>query len=103
MVAKAMKIAEKLSKEEQKSVEVINARFLKPLDEKTIKASIEKTKNVITIEDGTKINGLGTAIKELIIDNNLQDINITTYAYPDEFIPHGTVNELEEKFIIWDN
>ena len=102
MVAKAMKIANELEKE-QKSVEIINARFLKPLDEKTIKTSIEKTKNVITIEDGTKINGLGTAIKELIIDNNLQDINITTYAYPDEFIPHGTVNELEEKFIIWDN
>jgi len=96
MVEKAMKMAKKLLQEEQKSVEVINARFLKPLDEKTIKLSIEKTKNVITIEDGTKINGLGTAVKELIIDNKLQNINVITYAYPDEFIPHGSVNELEK-------
>ena len=96
MVSNAMKMEEKLSKQEGKSVEVINARFLKPLDEKTIKTSIEKTKNVITIEDGTKINGLATAVKELIIDNNLHDIKITSYAYPDEFIPHGTVDELEK-------
>lgn len=97
MVARAIKISHKLATEEQKSVEIINARFLKPLDEKTIKTSIEKTKNVITIEDGTKINGLGTAIKELIIDNNLQGINITSYAYPDEFICHGSVEELEKE------
>ena len=99
MVAKAMKMAEKLSNEQQKSVEVINARFLKPLDENTIKASIEKTKNVITIEDGTKINGLATAVKELIIDNNLQDIKLTMYAYPDEFFQHGSVDELEKMHI----
>ena len=96
MVAKAMKMAEKLTNAEKKSVEVINARFLKPLDEKTIKSSIEKTKNVITIEDGTIINGLATAVKELIIDNNLNNINITSYAYPDEFITHGSVEELEK-------
>ncbi|MBQ2836193.1 MAG: hypothetical protein IJE68_05110 [Clostridia bacterium] len=64
-------------------------------------SSIEKTKNVITIEDGTKINGLGTAVKELIIDNKLLDIKIQTYAYPDKFIEHGTVEELEKR--IFDN
>ena len=96
MVSKAMKLAEEISKEQQKSVEVINARFLKPLDEQTIKSSIEKTKNVITIEDGTKINGLATAIKELIIDNNIQGVKVQTHAYPDEFIQHGTVDELEK-------
>ena len=69
---------------------------MKPLDELVIKESIIKTKNVITIEDGTKINGLATAIKELVVDNNLQDIKLTTCAYPDEFIPHGSVDELEE-------
>ena len=95
MVAKAMKIAQKLESEKNKSVEVINARFLKPLDESIIKESIIKTKNVITIEDGTIINGLGTAVKELIVDNNLQNINVATYAYPDEFIQHGSVDELE--------
>lgn len=95
MVAKAMKVANK-KKKQGKSVEIINARFLKPLDEETIKSSIEKTKNVITLEDGTKINGLATAVKELIVENNLQGINVKSIAYPDEFIEHGSVEQLEK-------
>lgn len=88
-VADAMKIADKF-KENGIEAEVINARFLKPLDEETIKKSIEKTKNVITIEDGTKINGLGTAVEELIVENNLQDIKFEKQAWPDEFLKQGT-------------
>lgn len=95
MVAKGMKIAKKLQ-DKGINAEVINARFLKPLDEQTIKKSIEKTKKVITIEDGTIINGLGTAIKELIVDNHMEDIEIKAYAYPDMFIQHGSVEELEK-------
>ena len=95
-VARAKKIAEILEEKEDINAEVINARFLKPLDEETIKTSIEKTKRVITIEDGTTINGLGTAVKELIIKEKLEEIDIQTFAYPDEFIKHGTVEELEK-------
>ena len=95
MVSRAMKIAEELEKENI-NADVINARFLKPLDIKTIKNSIAKTKKVITIEDGTIINGLATAIKELIIDENLRDIKLECFAYPDKFIQHGSVQELEE-------
>lgn len=94
-VDKAVNIAKELKKDNI-SVDIINARFLKPLDKDTIKKSIEKTKTVITIEDGTIINGLGTAIKELIIDEKLKGINVKTFAYPDEFIKHGTVEELEK-------
>ena len=91
MVSKAVKIAKKIGG----SVEIINARFLKPFDEEVVKCSLEKTKNVITIEDGTKINGLATTVKELIVDNELQGIKFKSYAYPDEFIQHGSVEELE--------
>ena len=94
-VSKAMQMAEDY-KNEGIDAEVINARFLKPLDVDTIKKSIEKTKNVVTLEDGTKINGLGTAIEELIVEENLQGIKLQKYAWPDEFIKHGTVEELEE-------
>ena len=97
-VAKAIKLAEDY-KEQGMNAEVINARFIKPLDVETIKKSIEKTKKVITMEDGTKINGLSTAVKELIIDENLKDIQMKVYAYPDEFIRHGTVEELEEIYV----
>ena len=96
MVAKALKMAEKLEKErEDITVEVINARFLKPIDKETIKQSIQKTKRVITIEDGTIINGLGTAVQEIIKEEE-QEIRVKNYAYPDKFIEHGTVEELEK-------
>ena len=83
--------------------EVINVRFLKPLDKETIKKSIEKTKNVITMEDGTEINGLGTAVEELIVEENLQNIKMKKYAWPDEFIRHGSVEELEKIYCDFDS
>lgn len=100
-VSRAMKIANDIEKDNI-DAEVINARFLKPLDRNTIKESIEKTKSVITIEDGTIINGLSTAIKELIVEEKMQDIKIQTYAYPDEYIRHGTVEELEKIYHVDD-
>ena len=94
-VARAMEVSNMLEKNKI-STEVINARFLKPLDKEIIKNSINKTKFVITIEDGTIINGLGTAIKELIVNEKIKEVEIKSYAYPDEFIKHGQVNELEK-------
>ena len=100
MVARAVKMAQKIEKENtNESVEIINARFLKPLDKTTIQNSIKKTKNVITIEDGTEINGLGTAVKELIAENGLQNVKIESFAYPDKFVQHGKVEELEEMYL----
>ena len=94
-VSRAMEVSNMLKKDKIEA-DVINTRFLKPLDKEKIKKSIEKTKFVITVEDGTIINGLGTAIKELIIDENIKDVKIKLFAYPDEFIKHGKVEELEE-------
>ena len=94
-VARGIKIAKKLQNINI-DAEVMNVRFLKPLDVETLKNSIEKTKNVITIEDGTIINGLGTSIKELIVDNHMEDVEVKVYAYPDKFIQHGSVEELEK-------
>ena len=95
MVPKAMKIASNIEKDGI-NAEVINVRFLKPLDKEMIKDSVNKTKMVVTIEDGTNINGLGTAINEIIIQEELEGIFIKNYAYPDQFIEHGTVEELEK-------
>ena len=85
-VERAVRLSQMLEKEGIVS-EVINTRFLKPFD---------KESAVITIEDGTTINGLSTTIKELIVNENLKNIKINTYAYPDKFIQHGTVEELEK-------
>ena len=97
MVAKAKEVAEKL-KEKNIEVEVINSRFIKPLDEVEILKSLKKTSYCVTIEDGTMVGGLGSSIKEIIVDNNITNVKIKTFAYPDQFIEHGSVSELEKKY-----
>lgn len=96
-VSKAMQIREELQKENI-GAEIINARFLKPLDKEKIVNSITKTKFVITIEDGTIIGGLASSIKELIVDEKLRNIKIKSYGYPDVFVKHGQVEELEKMY-----
>lgn len=98
MVAKGVKLAEEFEKQ-GKEAEVINARFLKPFDTERIMETIQKTKNVITIEDGTIVGGLATKVKEIIAENNLENIKLKCYAYPDKFIEHGSVDELEKKYL----
>jgi len=98
MVARAMKIAEQEEKKEN-NVCVVNSRFLKPLDRNKILQLLKESNEVITIEDGTIINGLGTAIKEIIAEENLANIEIKTQAYPDDFIQHGSVEQLESMYL----
>lgn len=95
-VSKAFSIANKLQEKGIQS-EVINARFLKPLNQEKIINSISKTKFVITIEDSTIIGGLGSTIEDIIVRNNLQNVKFQSFAYPDIFVEHGTVEELEKK------
>jgi len=97
MVERAVQVANILEKMD-KSVEVINARFLKPLDKDVLLASIQKTKKVITIEDNLLKGGLGSGVEELIIEAGLNGIDFKKYGYPDEFIKHGSVAEIEKKY-----
>lgn len=95
MVERAMYVAKKL-KEKGIEAEVINVRFLKPIDEKAIYTSIKKSRLIVTIEDGTIINGLSSAIKEIMVKYNLDKIRLLSFAYPDEFIKQGSIEELEK-------
>ena len=95
MVSRAYRVADKL-KQKNIDAQVINARFLKPFDNNTVKNAIEKTKAVVTIEDGTIINGLATTVNELVINENLLGIKIKNFAYPDIYVKHGSVEELEK-------
>ena len=98
MVARAVEVKELLEKENIEA-EVINARFLKPFDEQTIKKSIEKTKKVITIEDNIVKGGLASNVEELLTLKQFDEeekIKFLAFGYPDEFIKHGSVSELEK-------
>ena len=95
MFEKAVEVADEFSKIGV-DAEIINARFLKPFDENKIIESIEKTKNVITIEDGFIKGGLATTVNELIAKNGIIDVNIKNCGYDDEFVKQGSVQELEQ-------
>ena len=100
MVSRAIEVCDILK---DISIEVINARFLRPLDTETILKSIEKTKKVITIEDNIIDGGLGTAVMKLINESVGAglvpvQIKIKTFAYNNQFIEHGKVEELEKKY-----
>lgn len=97
MAEKAMQYAKKLEKQ-GKQAEVINVRFLKPLDEKKIIESIQKTRKVITIEDNILKGGLASNIMELLVKHQLTDVSIQTYGYPDEFIKQGSIEQLEHLY-----
>lgn len=95
MVGRAEEVASLLP---EKSVEIINARFLKPLDEETILNSIRKTGYCITIEDNLLKGGLGSAVVEVVNKSDIQDVKIKSFGYDDTFVEHGTVKELEDKY-----
>lgn len=97
MVEKAVQIS-KILKEKNIEAEIVNARFLKPIDKDTILNSIEKTKRVITIEDGILKGGLGSAVIELVNNSNLENIKVKTFGYNDCFVKHGKVEELEKEY-----
>ena len=94
-VSKALEIANILKKKKI-SAEVINVRFLKPIDTETISNSIFKTKKVVTIEDAYLDGGLATKVKDIIISQ--RNVKGLFFGYPNEFIKHGSIEELEKLY-----
>ncbi|MBF6598397.1 MAG: 1-deoxy-D-xylulose-5-phosphate synthase [Fermentimonas sp.] len=70
--------------------------FLKPLDEDMLDEIAQQFKNIITVEEGVVKGGFGSAVLEYLGDNHHNNINILRIGIKDEFITHGTVNELQE-------
>lgn len=70
---------------------VVNARFLKPLDEGLIRDLAGEHDLVVTVEEGTGIGGFGSAVKDLFAEDA---VPVKSFAFPDEFIPHGNRNKL---------
>ncbi|MBY0487376.1 MAG: 1-deoxy-D-xylulose-5-phosphate synthase [Flavobacteriaceae bacterium] len=69
--------------------------FVKPLDEKLLHEIFNAYETIITIEDGTVKGGFGSGIIEFAADNNYTT-KIKILGVPDNFIEHGTVEELQQ-------
>ncbi|QUG43710.1 1-deoxy-D-xylulose-5-phosphate synthase [Psychrobacillus sp. INOP01] len=94
----AMQAAEILS-QSNISVEVINARFIKPLDSKMLQDLQSRNIPIITLEESALQGGFGSAVMEFYNENNLQ-ANVHRIGIPDIFIEHGEVNQLLEEIHI---
>lgn len=81
--------------EKEKSISIAHydLRFLKPLDEEMLHEIGTHFDKVITIEDGVKKGGMGSALLEFFSENNYKP-SVKRIGVPDEFIEHGKVNEL---------
>jgi 1-deoxy-D-xylulose-5-phosphate synthase len=79
--------------EENISCKVINARFVKPLDTEMLDNVACKFKKIITLEENNLPGGFGSAVAEYFIDKNYKN-DILRIGIPDEFVEHGTQNEL---------
>ena len=75
---------------------IVNARFVKPLDKNLIIPLASKIKKVVTMEEGTLIGGFGSAIVELLNDN---EINVPVYriGIPDVLVDHASPDQSKEK------
>ena len=69
-------------------------RFLKPLDENLLHEVGKRFKHIITIEDGTRNGGMGSAVLEWLSDHGYTP-TVKRMGMPDEFVEHGTVAELK--------
>ena len=76
------------------SVAHYDMRFLKPLDEDILREVGEKFKSVITVEDGIRNGGLGSAVLEWMTDHGYSP-HVIRLGLPDHFVEHGTIAELQ--------
>ena len=94
MVKKALSARDILIKDNINPT-IVNARFLKPMDEDLLHDLFKNHSKVVTIEDNVISGGFGSRINKFIIDNNY-NVKIENIGIPDKFVEHGNVDELFE-------
>ena len=58
----------------------------------------KKHGKVVTIEDGVLRGGLASNILELMNQHSFKEVSFIGFGYPDEFVKHGTIEQIEEKY-----
>ena len=90
--AKAIELAEK----QQPGLHIAHydLRFLKPLDTELLENVATHFKHIVTVEDGAKMGGMGSAVLEWLSDHQYTN-HVIRMGLPDRFIQHGKVSELQ--------
>lgn len=93
----ALKAAEQIEIEGYR-VGVINARYIKPLDEALLHKILKQKIPILTVEESLLKGGFGASVLEFIEANNYRDVIMHRIGLPDEFISHGSVSIILESF-----
>ena len=72
---------------------VINARFLKPLDEQMLRELAVRGTKIIVLEEVSQAGSMGSAVLEFYAEQGLHDVQVQLMGIPDRFIEHGSINE----------
>ena len=75
---------------------LINARFIKPIDEELLTELAKNHTFVVTIEENVRTGGYGDKVQEFVSDHHLS-LQTLTIALPDEYVEHGNVNVLRKE------
>ena len=97
MANTAMEVSSLLAKRHIDSA-VVNARFIKPIDEEMLADICSKAKKIVTIEDGVLDGGFGSAVLEAIERLKIRGVSVMRLGLPDIFIEHGRRSELLSKY-----
>lgn len=92
----ALQAAEDLA-QQGVSVRVVNARFIKPMDETMLHEIMKAGLPILTIEESMLQGGFGSAVSEFAIKHQYRNVPIDCIGIPDEFIEHGEVDLLLEE------
>ena len=95
-VGSMVKIAEKsreILKDSGINCSLVNARFVKPIDEDCIKILSRTHKLIVTLEENVASGGFGEKVRAYVDDNRF-DVNVMSIAIPDKFVTHGSVEKL---------
>src|SRR5215467_1792806 len=96
-VGQAVKAAERL-RQDGVSTAVVNARFVKPLDRELITNLAQQVRYVVTVEEGCKMGGFGSAVLEALSDAGITDVMTKILGLPDWFIEQGPQDLLRERY-----
>ena len=86
-----------LGKKYAKKIEIIDARFAKPLDENAIARSVAKTGRLITVEEGVIEGGFGQSVAAMLKRKGLRNFKVSILGIPDLFPGQGTMEELRDE------
>ncbi len=85
--------AAELLKREGLNVQIVNARFIKPLDEQMLLALASEGKSMIVLEEGAELGGFGSSVLEFYSLNGIYTQPVRIIGIPDIFVEHGTIQE----------